>query len=95
LLFVWLLGSALAWAGPVSLLTALLFAGKDQFDDARHWAWLLRVEETGAVGVAVSAGLLTAGAFVYVAGGLPLVIRKRSPWSGWAALRPRRPKVGS
>jgi hypothetical protein len=54
--------------GPVTLLLALLFAGKDQFDDVRSWAWLLRVGETGAWGVGLSVGLVVVGALSFVAG---------------------------
>jgi hypothetical protein len=72
LLSVRLVGAGLSWVGPVTLLTALLFAGKDQFDDVRDWAWLLRVEETAGAGVGLSVGLAIAGAACYLLRGLDL-----------------------
>lgn len=60
------LGSALAWVGPVTLLTAMLFVGKDQFNEVREWAWLLRGAEAGLTGHIITASLLVLGVVCYL-----------------------------
>ncbi|MFD0207170.1 MULTISPECIES: hypothetical protein [Saccharothrix] len=63
-----LLGIGLSWFGPVLLLVATLFLGKDDVDNPRAWAWLLHEPSWSSGGQLVSLGILVIGAALYVGG---------------------------